>query len=623
LLEALATALCVLLAIGLWLRSWPGPGRVLGASLIGLGSALAIAFAPRAESAPPGAPKARARNGYVSSSACQSCHPDAYASWHSTYHRSMTQLASPKTVLGPFEGTRIEIDGQTLELEQRGHEFWATLPDPDPVDATSSAPLVRRRVIMTTGSHHYQAYWVSGRRGNELRLLPAVYLLNEERWIPRRDAFLQPPSAPARAVRWNSNCVQCHSVGGRPQHNEASDRFATEAIELGIACEACHGPGEAHVSRHQNPAQRYLSRWSEEPDESIVNPRRLSAERSSEICGQCHAYFVPRDEEGWWLSGFAELYRPGQPLEPSRLLLDPGRVQPALIDADFESIFWPDGTIRIGGREYNALAVSACHERGHGEKKLGCLSCHSMHASEPDDQLSEAGTGDAACASCHEAIARAPGAHTHHAPDSPGSRCYGCHMPFTSYALFKGIRSHRIDSPRIVADPAERKPNACNLCHTDRTLAWTAGHLARWYGEPEPELQPLDRAQSATLHDLHAGDAARRVISAYALGRPEARRASGAGFQAAHLALLLDDPYSAVRLVAHRALREQPGFADFDYDFLAPSERRAQAASRALGLAPPGPPDAALLLGADGKLDTRRVGELRAIRDDRPITIAE
>ena len=60
-------------------------------------------------------------DGYVSSQTCQACHPSQYASWHRSYHRTMTQVATPETVVARFDGV----------LEQRGREIWAQFPDPD------------------------------------------------------------------------------------------------------------------------------------------------------------------------------------------------------------------------------------------------------------------------------------------------------------------------------------------------------------------------------------------------------------------------------------------------------------------------------------------------------------
>src|SRR5690606_14450564 len=128
-------------------------------------------------------------------------------------------------------------DGRSYELFRRGDQFWARLPDPDLVAhgqrtlrQAADIPSVERRIVMTTGSHHYQAYWVGGERGNELWQFPFVYHFETRRFIPRRDAFLQPPDAPPHQARWNSNCIQCHSVAGRPQHDPETDRFQTRVV---------------------------------------------------------------------------------------------------------------------------------------------------------------------------------------------------------------------------------------------------------------------------------------------------------------------------------------------------------------------------------------------------------
>jgi hypothetical protein len=41
-----------------------------------------------------------AHEGYVGSSRCQACHPAEYATWHRSYHRTMTQPANVHTLLG-------------------------------------------------------------------------------------------------------------------------------------------------------------------------------------------------------------------------------------------------------------------------------------------------------------------------------------------------------------------------------------------------------------------------------------------------------------------------------------------------------------------------------------------
>jgi predicted CXXCH cytochrome family protein len=346
---------------------------------------------------------------------------------------------------------------------------------------------------------------------------------------------------------------------------------------------------------------------------------------------------VPKDEREFWFSGYTKRYRPGDELGKSRARLrlssidafstpQVGGEAPAgrLVEATADSLFWRDGTIRVGGRELNAMEASACYLKGSGKRKLTCLSCHSMHDSEPDDQLRR-GSVDAPCVSCHASIAKNVTAHTHHPEKSAGSSCVGCHMPYTTYALFKGIRSHRVDSPSPEQTWWQGRPNACSLCHTDKTLVWASEKLRAFYGNVEGRVAP-DTGRSAVLEDLLAGDAAERVIAAWALGRPEAQHASGNDWQAAMLAELLDDPYAAVRKVALGSLRTLPGFSGFQADFVAPAEARKDARARALahwkrGWKPRTAP--ALLLDAATGRDEKALHALAATRDDRPMTISE
>ena len=58
-------------------------------------------------------------------------------------------------------------------------------------------------------------------------------------------------------TRWNDNCVFCHNVAPNPARDPGSGRFDTSVAELGVACEACHGPGAEHVARNGNPLRRW------------------------------------------------------------------------------------------------------------------------------------------------------------------------------------------------------------------------------------------------------------------------------------------------------------------------------------------------------------------------------
>src|SRR5437660_911423 len=51
---------------------------------------------------------------YTGSAACRDCHPNEHSSWHSSYHRTMTQVASEDSILGDFNNVR--LTGKDLEV---------------------------------------------------------------------------------------------------------------------------------------------------------------------------------------------------------------------------------------------------------------------------------------------------------------------------------------------------------------------------------------------------------------------------------------------------------------------------------------------------------------------------
>ncbi len=71
-----------------------------------------------------------------------------------------------------------------------------------------------------------------------------------------------------------------------------------------------------------------------------------------------------------------------------------------------------DGTIRVGGREYNGWwGVSLFPQRA----KCRARTCHSMHDCQPDKQMAPLMQTNQACLQCHQSIASDISQHTHHA----------------------------------------------------------------------------------------------------------------------------------------------------------------------------------------------------------------
>ena len=240
-------------------------------------------------------------------------------------------------------------------------------------EGEGSAPRVKRRIVQTTGSHESQFYWYASGDGRRLSALLIYYrLLDERRWGPLDGCCISPPMTgqESGSGRWNRVCNRCHATHSSPRIGDDDgdgyyDRWDTHVTELGIACEACHGPGGAHAEGHRNPFARYAAHGGGAGADNIVNPEQRDHERSTEVCAQCHGIFMFPDDETrfeWRETGFS--YRPGDNLHDSRLFSTEGDGQ-----------FWSDGMIRVSGREYNGLARTHCFIDG----EMYCRSCPIMH----------------------------------------------------------------------------------------------------------------------------------------------------------------------------------------------------------------------------------------------------
>lgn len=578
---------------------------------------------------------------YVSSNECKACHEAEYNSWHKTYHRTMTQVAVPENVVGKFDGSIVMSDHLAYKVIQEGNRFWAEMPDPEEMmyvvqggkpGRLQDIPRVTRPVTMTTGSHHYQTYWVAGsdKYGRLQQTLPLIYLIKDKRWIPRDAAFMMPPDSGPLITQWNDHCIKCHSTGGNPglQTDTREGWFDTRVGELGIACEACHGPGEKHVLARQ------ISSENIDEDITITNPLKLNHIRSSQVCGQCHGVFI-EGEHGIKYAKEGMLYRPGSDLNDYRYYIfypQEGSSKQEWADLKnnpsfFRERWWDDGTMLAGGREYSALAVTGCYKDG----EISCLSCHSMHHSDPNDQLKPDMDTSHACIQCHTQPQYTTDItkHTHHASRSEGSNCLNCHMPHTTYALFSAIRNHQIQSPNISASIKHGTPNACNLCHLDQTLAWSQQKMQEWYGfTPVPLTKEQEEISAAVLW-LLKGNAAQRVIAAWHVGWSPAQEASGNDWLAPLQARLLEDPYGVVRYVAAENLKKLPGMDIINYDFLADKQLLKENVINAVALwesqkaVPLSKYGKNIMLDSNGEIMEVEIQQLIRHRDNRPVTIKE
>lgn len=564
--------------------------------------------------------------GYVGSESCRDCHQDAFQSWHRTYHRTMTQYPTRGSVKARVDGVVLTNSGVRYRLGSTGDVFKVWLES-----VAGGGEPVESRLSLVTGSHHMQVFWMPGEDGNVQVGFPFTWLIPEGRWVPRHATFIRPPGTGHSAEVWNVGCSRCHATAIEPRVDASRRTVETRAAELGISCEACHGPGERHVNARRKEASR--AKEAPLPAGEILHPAKLDAVRSTETCGFCHSMKWIDRGEPWRQNGFR--FRPGDRLGDTTPLIRPrtaGDVpglkeflarNPGLLS----EYFWPDGMVRVSGREMNGLVESKCFEGG----KLSCVTCHSMHDADPDDQLTRKAQGNVACIMCHGAYASQEGLtrHTRHAEGSAGSDCRNCHMPHTTYGVLGAIRSHQITRPTAAETLDHGRPNACNICHLDRPLSWTARQLNAWYGQPVPKGLGPEHEVAESVRLALSGDAGQRALTAWHLGWDPALKSSGSAWIPPILAVLLDDDYAAVRCIAGRSMeRVAPGLAAgfrFEEEPDARDEwtprvwkawREGFAKDAAL-------PEATRVRAVEPDALAARLGPLRAARNERPVRLRE
>ncbi len=594
-------------------------------------------------------------DGYLGSNSCKECHEDYHQSWHTSYHRTMTQLVTPESAPAAIGNSSVVVRGERFVFSRRDDEFFVELNDP-----IANGQRKNRRLVMMTGSHHMHVFWYESGVDKTPAQLPILYLIDQQKWIPRTSAFLRPPNMESENElgRWNAICCNCHSTHPRTRPEQDQMTWDTRIADFGIACEACHGPGEGHVAFHQS--KRVASEATEAATsiglaestvaqpvgdlpakDPIVNPMDLPTSSRSDMCGQCHGMMMVNidnaaDQEQFFEHG--RRFRPGDRLSEAyflRVVRASKEHRDSKTFREFDSHagvtdghFWPDGELRVTGRDYSSMIESKCFQQG----ELSCMSCHTMHQQElalqnkwKDDQLKPTMHGDAACLQCHPKYKELGTEHTHHAIDSDGSRCMNCHMPHTVYGILKTSRSHTITSPSVATTIATGRPNACNLCHLDHTLEETSNHLSAWYGHDKPPLTDEQRKTAASLLHFLSGDAAQRVLQMSAFQWKPAQEAAGTQWMRLYVLLGMEDPYDAIRLIAERAYKSLPEAPKLDYDFLDSNQVRASKLGRQYQqlLSQPQPPNDALMIDEQGMLDQARFEGLIMRRNNRPVYLQE
>jgi predicted CXXCH cytochrome family protein len=497
---------------------------------------------------------------FVGSERCSSCHGREASAWKTSQHHRALQAAAKSTVLGRFDGATFEKDGVATTFRERDGRFLIDTAGPDGKPGTFE-------VKYTLGLEPLQQYLLE-MPGGRLQAFGIAWdsqpaASGGQRWF---DLYPGQKLAAGDPIHWtgiqqtaNYMCIDCHVTNLRKGFDVSANAYQSTWSEAGVGCEACHGPGSAHVASprvSKLPAHfpaRAHNVWGTDPDK---RPQVAEEGRAAEVetCGRCHAR----------RSQLTDAVHAGQNLA------DGFRVSP--LEA---GLYQVDGQMRDEVFNHGSFLQSRMFAKG-----VSCSDCHDPHTQKLRAE------GNALCEQCHQPARYESRTHHFHDPASKAGQCVSCHMPIVTYMIVDPRHDHSFRVPRPDLSAKLGVPDVCSECHRDKPAGWAASELQRRLGHAPSGFQTFGEAffdadrgapgaasrlariandaqqpamvrASAIARSLDGVDLDKSSTDKDDLVRAAAAEAIAAGDSSAWvapLARLLRDPVLAVRIQAARAL---------------------------------------------------------------------
>jgi predicted CXXCH cytochrome family protein len=412
---------------------------------------LPVARGTHAVSAPQGA-------SYIGSQACAACHQKDHQAWKDTWHANMHRTASAAIITADFSGREIgykdiEIEGPdkkkskispTVRVNQVGDRFSFTLIDRD--NPANNQTYDIAYVFGGNWNQHFEA-----QVGAALYPTPMRWIVEDKQWTAKPfndfwwvadgtpDGRPRRPEEMPKTKTGDATCDGCHTTGFSAAKDKETGRWLGKKIELGIGCEACHGPGSKHAASKKKS--------------DILNPAKLNAQQQDQLCGQCHSRVTNRQEKEL---SFPLGFQPGN--------TDLGQRVKFWTYSSNGKNFWANGFSSKNRQQFHDVQLS-----GHTKAGVTCISCHDVHSSR---------TGYAQlrleknklCIQCHKASAALYQGST---MAKSGVTCVSCHMAKIanrSDATAKSknhwdVSSHTFAAVLPATADSLKMKSSCDACH--------------------------------------------------------------------------------------------------------------------------------------------------------------
>ncbi|MCP4819225.1 MAG: hypothetical protein GY883_08555, partial [Shimia sp.] len=356
--------------------------------------------------------------GYVGSQACADCHTDAYANWQTSHHGEAWCMPDAAVLQGAFAGETFELKGMSATFDTVDGLRRVFVREEDGSEATYD--------LHSVGGTHPLQHLILETEAGRLQSFDVVWDVDQRRWfhlypdqdLPPQDAF----HWSGVYKNWNARCAECHATGFEKNFDFRSKSYASRQAEIGLGCEACHGPGQAHLAFADGQP---VGNWDISLDDYGFSADMSDPQVAMEQCAGCHSR--------------REAFGNGNPLPGTKFadaynlaLLRPG-------------LYHSDGQILDEVYVYGSFLQSKMHQNG-----VTCANCHTPHSAEP---LAE---GNAVCTQCHSPAGNPDfptlplavydtSAHSHH---DDSVECVSCHMTDRTYMGNDPRRDHSFRVPR-------------------------------------------------------------------------------------------------------------------------------------------------------------------------------
>lgn len=464
---------------------------------------------------------------YRGSESCAACHPTETAQWKNSYHDLAMQEANDSTVLGDFENGKLSSKGITSRFYRKEKQFVVFTEGPD-------GSMQEFQVAYTFGVFPLQQYLVKF-PGGRLQALHLAWDSKENKWFDlqpterfRPDDWMHWTKG---SMTWNNMCADCHSTNLQKNYNPASDTYATTWSIIDVSCEACHGPGSAHIEYVR--AKSYRVGKKKKGAYLYLTPGLSNVEQVNQ-CARCHSLRSNQTTHFTHDETYLDQYLPEVP---------------------FPELYYPDGQILSEVYVFGSFTQSRMYHQG-----VKCTDCHNPHSTKvkfPDNRL---------CTQCHlKADFDSPSHHFHQAGGA-GSKCVDCHMPGRIYMGNDFRRDHSLRVPRPDLSLRYNVPNACQNCHADKGIPWQVKAVQAHFGsrrkahfsEPMLAYDQGNQAAGAELLRMVQDTAQNPTVQAMAL-----RYMEGSGIPSWENVLTeaLKSPHAQVRHIAVRSMQGFPAGA--------------------------------------------------------------